>query len=334
MCDDYMTWLRERQGIHADTIDTGLECNSMVARPWIYEEYLHPTNWVVDQSINFLQRKDPSKPFFLMMSFVRPHSPLDPPKYYFDMYQDKDIPEPLMGDWADTEARDIVDKKMLKKARAAYCGCITHIDHQIGRFMQSMSDNDVLRNTIIVFTADHGDMLGDHNLYRKALPYKGSVSIPFLVYDQGNLLEIKSGVRLNQLVELRDIMPSLLDIASAEIPCKVEGKSVVPLLRGENTPWREYIHGEHTWMEKSSQFIVTEKDKYIWFCTTGREQYFDLENDPGELHDLIKDSGKGQRIAYLRKLLVKELDGREEGYSNGTILIPGDKQKKCLSHIL
>jgi arylsulfatase A-like enzyme len=282
-----------------------------------------------------------------MMSFVRPHSPLDPPKYYFDMYQDKDLPEPLMGDWADTEdknhegivyntLRGSVDKKMLKKARAAYCGCITHIDHQIGRFLQSMFDNDVLKNTVIVFTADHGDMLGDHNLFRKSLPYRGSASIPFLVYDSGNLLGIKSR-RLNQLVELRDIMPSLLDIAGAEIPRKVEGKSVLPLLRGENTQWRDYIHGEHTLQNYSNQFIVTEKDKYVWFCATGREQYFDLENDPDELHDLIGligDSGKGQRIAHLRKLLARELEGREEGYSDGINLIPGDKQRNCLSHIL
>jgi arylsulfatase A-like enzyme len=345
ICDDYMIWLRERRGIHADIIDTGLECNSWVARPWIYEEHLHPTNWVVDQSINFLQRKDPSKPFFLMMSFVRPHSPLDPPGYYFDMYQDKDLPEPLMGDWADTEDRNqdgivyntlrgIADKKQLKKARAAYCGCITHIDHQIGRFLQSMFDNNVLKNTVILFTADHGDLLGDHNLFRKSLPYRGSSSIPFFIYDPGNLLGIKNGARLNQIVELRDIMPTLLDIAGAEIPAKIEGRSVLPLLRGVDTPWREYIHGEHTMRDHSTQFIVTEKDKYIWYCTTGREQYFDLENDPDELRDLINDSNKKDRIDCLRKLLIYELDGREEGYSNGNNLIPGIGQVNCLSHIL
>ena len=345
ICDDYMTWLREHRGIHADTIDTGLDCNSWVSRPWIYEEHLHPTNWVVDQSIEFLRRKDPSKPFFLMMSFVRPHSPLDPPQYYFDMYKNKNLPEPFMGDWADTEDREHegiiyntlrgkVDTKQVKKARAAYYGCITHIDHQIGRFLQSVFDHDALHNTVFIFTSDHGDLLGDHNLFRKALPYRGSISIPFFVYDPGNMLGMKTGTQLNQLAELRDIMPTILDITGTKIPAGVEGKSIAPLLRGVGPPWREYIHGEHTMQDHSNQFITTGKDKYIWFCRSGKEQYFDLENDPEELKDLINDTGKKQRIDYLRQLLIKELTGREEAYTDGVILKPGNNQRNCLSHIL
>ena len=343
--DDYIRYLKDKMGIQADIIDTGLECNSWVARPWIYQEHLHPTNWVVDQSIDFLRRKDPAKPFFLTMSFVRPHSPLDPPDYYFNMYIDKDIPAPFMGDWADTEdknrdgiayntSRGIVDKKAVKKARAAYYGCISHIDHQLGRFLQSLFDHNVRDNTIILFTSDHGDLLGDHNLFRKFVPYKGSASIPFFIYDRGNLLGIESGTQFNQLVELRDIMPSLLSFAGIEIPDSVEGKSVLPLLKNENVSWREYIHGEHANGIDSSQFIVTEKDKYIWFPYTNREQYFDLENDPDELRNLIKETGRRQRIEYLKKFLVQELAGREEGYSDGNTLIPGKTQKPCLSHIL
>ena len=345
ICDDYMQWLRERKGINADTIDTGPECNSWVARTWIYEEQFHPTNWVVDQSMDFLRRKDPSKPFFLTMSFVRPHSPLDPPEYYYNLYQDKDIPMPLMGGWADTEdknregiaynnSRGIVDAKAVKKARAAYYGCITHIDHQIGRFLQALSDHDSLNNTIILFTSDHGDMLGDHNLYRKSLPYRGSASIPFFIYDPGNLLKLTPGKQINKLAELRDVMPTLLSIAGASIPGDVEGKSLLPLLKGENTGWREYIHGEHTAGDNSNHYIVTEKDKYIWFSRSNREQYFDLEKDPDELCDAINEANYSERIGYLRKQLVRELADREEGYSNGKELIPGKAARPCLPHIL
>ena len=325
VCDDYINWLRERQGIYADTIDTGPECNSWVARPWVYQEHLHPTNWVTDRSIDFLRRKDPSRPFFLMMSFVRPHSPLDPPEYYFNMYQDKDVPAPLMGDWAEKEdnsreglkfnaSQGIIDKKALKKARAAYYGCITHIDHQIGRFLQSLSDHGVLNNTIILFTSDHGDLLGDHNLFRKSLPYRGSASIPLLIYDPGGLLGFRSGTRIDEVVELRDIMPSLLSFAGINIPGTVEGKSVLPLLKGEKSSWREYIHGEHTRDNYSNHYIVTGKDKYIWFSRTKREQYFDLDSDPDELHNLINETGRKQRIQYLRNILAQELADREESY--------------------
>jgi arylsulfatase A-like enzyme len=261
------------------------------------------------------------------------------------MYQDKDIPMPLMGDWAENEdthndgivyntSRGIVDKKQLKKARAAYYGCISHIDHQLGRFMQALSNHGVDANTIILFTSDHGDLLGDHNLFRKALPYKGSAGSPFLMYDPGNSLGIKPGTRIDEVVELRDVMPSLLACAGIDIPATVEGKSVLPLLRNENTTWREYIHGEHTWGENSNQYIVTEKDKYIWFSRTNREQYFDLANDPDELRNLINDSNRKQRIEYLRKCLVQELADREEGYSDGNSLIPGTGQRTCLSCVL
>ena len=324
ICDDYLTWLRDKKGINADIIDTGLECNSRVARPWLYEEQLHPTNWAVSESIDFLRRKDPTKPFFLTMSLVRPHSPLDPPQYYFDMYQDQDVPMPLMGDWAEKDdttgeglryncRSGIVPEKDIKKARAAYYGCITHIDHQIGRFLQALHDHDALDNTVILFTSDHGDLLGDHNLYRKSLPYKGSAAIPLVVHDSGNSLGIRQGAQINQVVELRDIMPTLLDIAGADIPVTVEGQSLLPLLRGQSHPWREYLHGEHICDDLSNHWIATENDKYVWFSRTGREQYFDLDSDPDELHNLAGQESRSKRIAYLRSLLAHELVGREDG---------------------
>ena len=342
--DDYLYWLKGKIGIQADAIDTGLECNSWVARPWIYDEHLHPTNWVVTEPIDFLRKKDPTKPFFLTMSFVRPHSPLDPPQYYFDMYQGK-ANAPLMGDWAETEdvnnegliyntLRGKVDEKQLQRARAAYYGCITHIDHQIGRFMRAMFDYNALQNTIILFTSDHGDLLGDHNLFRKSLPYKGSAGVPFIVYDPGNHLKIKPGTRVSEVVELRDIMPTLLDIAGVDIPETVDGKSVLPLIKGDDKEWREYIHGGHTQGMDTNQFIVTKKDKYIWFAKTGREQYFDLENDPDELCNLIGSDNCQERIAYLREMLVKELAGREDGYSDGVNLITKPTEMSILPNIL
>lgn len=343
--DDYLDWLREKRGMDTDLIDSGLDCNSWVARPWMYDETLHPTNWVVTRSIEFLKRKDPTKPFFLMSSFVRPHSPLDPPQAYFDMYKDRDLAEPYMGDWADTVDADkngrivdcyngIIDPRGLKRARAAYYALITHIDHQIGRLLQALWEYGELNNTIILFTSDHGDLLGDHNLIRKSYPYEGSTSIPFIIYDPGNHLGIKNNTVINKLVELRDVMPTLLDLVGAPIPESVEGHSVRPLLSGDCDNWREYIHGEHQFREDSNHFIVTEKDKYIWYSQTGEEQYFDLENDPHELKNIIHDEGEKERIDYLRKLLIKELTGREEGYTDGEKLIVGRKPINSLKHIL
>ncbi len=227
-----------------------------------------------------------------------------------------------------------MNQKTLKRALAAYYGLITHIDHQIGRFIISLKESNELTNTIMIFTSDHGDMLGDHNLFRKAIPYQGSVSVPFIVYDPGNNLDSEQGAVIDNIVELRDIMPTLLDMAGEKIPESVEGKSLKPLIENEETEWREYIHGEHSYGEDSSHYIVTEKDKYIWFSQTGEEQYFDLLNDPLEKKDLSETRKHKDRVKEMRNILIEELSDREERYTDGNKLIVGQKAQPCLSHIL
>lgn len=333
--DDYLKWLRERLGSDVDIIDSGLECNSWVARPWHLSEQFHPTNWVVNESIDFLRRRDPTRPFFLKMSFVRPHSPLDPPQAYFDQYIHQDIPLPPVGDWAEYEdhnedgryidaVKGVISPRALKRQRAAYYGLITHIDHQIGRFLQSLIEYGLRENTVILFVSDHGDMLGDHNWFRKSVPYQGSVNVPFLIYDPGRLLKCKHNQLNDDVVELRDIMPTLLDIAGIEIPDTVDGLSLKRRLE-EGTPWRDYIHGEHTYGQWSNHYITNGSEKYIWFSQTGREQYFRLDQDPAELRDLAQLPEHRERLAYWRHVMVEALAHREEGYSDGRNLIVGRK---------
>ena len=95
---------------------------------------------------------------------------------------------------------------------------------------------------------------------------------------------------------------------------------------------REYLHGEHSLGMDSMHFIVTKTDKYIWYSQTGRELYFDLEADPHESHDAIADAEYADRVAYLRSCLIRELDGREEGYSDGSRLIVGQTPLTVLKH--
>lgn len=343
-CDDYLPWLRQRLGPEADMIDLGLGCNSWVARPWMYPEHLHPTNWTVDRSIDFLRRRDPTKPFFMMTSFVRPHSPLDPPKAYYDQYINQEFPDVPMGDWVDaadtpenhwlTDCYDgKLDPRALHRARAAYYGLITHIDHQIGRLLEALFEYEVAQNTIILFTSDHGDLMGDHNMFRKNYPYQGAMNVPFILYDPNDLLHLQKGADRRDLVELRDVMPTLLECAGVPIPDSVEGKSVLPLARGEEVEWRDYIHGEHSRREHSYQTIVTQQYKYIWFSDDGREQFFDLESDPTELYNLIEEKSLQEEIDRCRKLLIQELTGREEGYTDGKQLIVGRRPLNCLEHI-
>ncbi len=87
----------------ADVSETGIDPNSWIARPWPYEERLHPTNWVTTESINFLRNRDRDKPFFLMSSYVRPHQPFDAPQPFFDYYRDKELRAPFVGSWENDE---------------------------------------------------------------------------------------------------------------------------------------------------------------------------------------------------------------------------------------
>ncbi|MUV36889.1 Arylsulfatase [Lentibacillus sp. JNUCC-1] len=344
--DDYLAWLRNKVGADLDLLDMGLDCNSSVtARPWQLPEKYHPTNWVVSESIDFLRRRDPTKPFFLKMSFVRPHPPFDPPQTFFDQYINETLPDPVVGEWARDDDpylagldpltdHGLVPPKRLKRARAAYYALISHIDNQIGRFLLALHEYGELENTVILFASDHGEMLGDHHRFAKSLPYEGSTAVPFIVSDPGNRLGLARGSRVSEPVEMRDIMPTLLDAAGASIPETVDGQSVLPLARGKKIDWRAHIHGEHALGEESHHFVTNGKEKFIWFSQTGDEQFFDLQLDPGEKQNLINDPDHQTAIQAWREKLIDALKGREEGYTDGKILLVGKQPQTVLSHIL
>ena len=301
----------------------------------MYEERLHPTNWVTDRSIDFLRRRDRSMPFFLMASYLRPHPPFDAPEAFFDLYRHRELTPPAIGDWADRERLQrlgrltdadtgSVDPELMRQARIGYYACISHLDNQIGRLLDALKDDGRYQDTVILFTSDHGELLGDHYTFRKTRPYQGSIHIPLIL---SGVPGMERGSRCSRLAELRDILPTLTELAGGEIPESIDGMSLLH----DNS--REYLHGEHSGGDLGNQYIVTEHDKYCWFMESGREQYFRLDSDPQELHDAIGDPECRERIEYLRGILIKELAGREEGYTDGVRLIPGRPQRSCLSFL-
>ncbi|MGQ9662350.1 MAG: arylsulfatase [Kiritimatiellia bacterium] len=342
LIDDYLPWLRRELGRDADYFEHGLNCNSIVARPWDKEEYLHPTNYVTAQAIDFLRRRDPRKPFFLFISYHRPHPPYDPPSWAFEQYIGRDMPQPPRGDWvevlkpyatpgrSDAFVDPTVPPYLLQRARAGYYGHITHIDQQINRFLETLAEYDLRDSTVVMFVADHGEMLGDHTLFRKAYPYEGSARVPLLLSGPG-WLGIKPNCVHSHVIELRDIMPTLLDCAGLPIPPSVEGKSFLPIARGEAVSWRQYLHGEHVIFGQSLQWLTDGREKYVWWSGTGYEQLFDLQNDSQECVNLAAQSANEARLTVWREQLVAELTGREEGFSDGHRLIVGCPVKNVLS---
>ena len=341
LVDDYLPWLRSELGRDASYLDHGIDSNSWVARPWDKPEHTHPTNFVARQAANFLTRRDPRKPFFLYASFNAPHPPYDPPAWAFEQYLDAQLPDPPVGDWADifdpyrkpddpTSFVGTVRPDLLRRAMAGYYGHISHVDQQINFLLEELAQHNLQRDTIICFLSDHGEMMGDHRLFRKGFPYEGSARIPMLLSGPG----IPAGLIDNDaVVELGDVMPTLLDLAGLPSPQGIDGLSFAAQARGEGTGFREVLHGEHTLFAQSLQWLTDGREKYVWFSGSGHEQLFDLTSDPHELADLAGDSRNEHRLNRWRRRLITELGGREEGFTDGTRLIAGRPVHPVLSQL-
>ena len=331
---DYHQWFEEAREGRYDYRDHSIGWNSCLARPTHLPEHLHPTYWTASESIRFLKNRDPLRPFFLWMSFARPHSPYDAPKVYFDMYdKNPDLPPPAVGDWEsqfDFVARETDPwrgKRSMKesmRARAGYYGNITFIDHQIGRVLYELEQFNRLdyRNTLVIFTSDHGDMLGDHHHWRKSCGLEGAARIPFIVCYPPEW-DFPVGQVYDQPVELRDVMPAILDAVSIECPPSVDGRSLLDIPRGKGGDWRDFIHGEHnTGDENGSQYVTDGREKYIWFHHTGKELFFDLAADPRECHNLAGQPGMESRIELWRKRLADTNEKRGDKRGRNGKLVP------------
>ncbi len=317
----------------------GVMHNDWTARSFHMEERFHFTNWVTDEALRFLERRDPSCPFFLTVSYLAPHPPLQPPAFYFERYLRTGVPPPVIGDWArlpasggigdDVSADSIrLEGERLLCLRAGYYGLINHVDDQIRRLLNPVIGIPRLApNTIVVFTSDHGEMLGDHYLFRKQLPYEPAARIPLMIADPRQ--KGRRGRLVSEAVCLEDVMPTLLDLAGLSIPSCVEGRSLAPWIRGENPVWdRPWILLEHA---PAFVALTDGREKFVWFVQTGREQYFDLTQDPEERHDGVQDTACADRVALWRERLVQALVGRPEGFSDGRRLIPGRPWKPSRS---
>ena len=330
--DDYWQWLVRQAGPTAHERGHGGDANGWVARPWHLEERLHPTVWTTDVSLEQLAKRDPTRPVFLWCSHMRPHSPYDPPRCFWDMYIERDLPEAPVGDWVRAEDvppgppertawRARLRPDQLQRMRAGYLGTVTHIDSEISRMLQSLGRYGGLGdNTLLLFAADHGDMLGDHHFLRKSYAYEGSARIPLLLrYPKG--MDVPAGT-FEHVAGLQDVMPTILDAAGVEAPDGMTGRSLLSAARGES--WRGYLHGEHSpcySLNTAMQYLTDGRQKYVWLPALGVEQLFDLTKDREELHDLAGDPAHAQNLATWRRRLVEILSARGDGFTDGDKLV-------------
>jgi arylsulfatase len=327
----------ESGGIRKLVAKLGLSYNGWEAKPWPLAEELHPNVWIVSQARKTVKETPVGQPLFLTTSFYSPHPPLSPPKRCFDACLAQKLPAPAHGDWVDWQAlstkgdaaghRVLLEGETLRAAQAGYFGLIQQLDDLVAPLIAEFKERSrrAGRPWVIVFSADHGEMLGDHGFYRKCEPFEGSANIPFLVAGSPEL-GFKPGLRSTQPVCLEDIMPTLLALADAPCPKPMDGVSLVPVLRGERQVVRDCLLFEHAPCYSKQQAFLALTDgqfKYIWRPLDGTEHLFDLAADPREEHDLARVAAKRALVEQWRARLVKQLADRPEGVSDGTNLIPG-----------
>ncbi|MFW5798407.1 MAG: sulfatase-like hydrolase/transferase, partial [Planctomycetota bacterium] len=238
-----------------------------------------------------------------------------------------DRPVENVNDWAGT-----IPPHLMDQCRRGYYAQITHIDFQIGRLVGLMRRMDV-GPTAFVFTSDHGEMLGDHGLWRKTYAYEGSARVPMIVTVPG----AEGPTTCKAPAVLEDVYSTVLDIAGIEAPGPVDSNSLVPWCRGETPEWPAWVHGEHSTCydeDNAVQFLTDGTWKYVWYPTTGRQQLFNLERDPDELHDLSDDADSADELATWRGRLVEKLAARpEDGLSDGTDLIANGSPPSVRPHL-
>lgn len=330
---DYRSWfLSQAPTLNPDA--TGIGWNDNTSAPYALPEELHPTRWTADVAERFLDSYSGDAPFFLKVSFARPHSPYDPPARFMDAYRDAPLPERAVGDWAARHAPRSDNSASLwhgdlgpeaaRAARQGYYGSVSFLDEQIGRVLAALERRGDLENTLILFTADHGDMTGDHHLWRKTYAYEGSAHIPMIVRCPKGWTTAPAGARLDHPVELRDVLPTFLDAAGVTDVPAMDGSSLLRLARDPKADWRPWIDLEHCrcYAESHNWTALTDgRMKYIYQFEDGREQLFDLADDPRELRDLSGVPGRAKALAEWRGRMTEHLSPRGEAFvKNGTLI--------------
>jgi arylsulfatase A-like enzyme len=323
---DYRQWfISEAPGDNPDA--TGIGWNDHTGKTYASDERLHPTQWTGNEAIRFIENYHRDEPLFLKVSFARPHSPYDPPQRYFNLYRDSPVSEPWVGDWCGAfanrpETPDAAfgnfGTEHAIDSRRHYYASVTFVDDQIGRIIAALKEKGIYDNALIIFISDHGDMLGDHHHWRKTYAYEGSAHIPFIVKPPKSFdSKVPSGGSVLQPVEIRDVLPSFLDIAQIPQPSVMDGLSVLTLLENPASSWRPYIDLEHaTCYEKENYWcaLTDTRIKYIWFFHTGEEQLFDLSKDPHELKNLVHDRKYDKELLKWRQNMFNHLSERGDPF--------------------
>ena len=296
---DYRQWFaREAPGVNPDT--TGLGWNDHAARTYLLDERLHPTRWTGDVAVEHIEAYEGDRPLFMKISFARPHSPYDPPARMLQLYADRQMPEPAVGEWCDEFAPPMersdapygnYGKEHALHSRKHYAASVSFIDEQIGRIVAALKGKGMYENTLIVFISDHGDMLQSHCLYAKGpAAYEEICHVPFLLWGFGQ-------GEVETPVSHIDIAPTLWDFFDCgEKPMMLQGESLLPLLKGEQPASRDVFiefgryEADHDGFGGFQPMRCIFDGRYkLVLNLLSEDELYDLQTDPYEMDNRLED---------------------------------------------
>lgn len=280
------------------------------------EEYVD--YWIAEEALEFLSFPG-SKPFFLWCSFCGPHGPVDPPKPYTQIYPFDEMPlpkqrtdHPVTSPKGNPTCRWQDNETLIRRWMSYYWGLVTLIDDQVGRLLKHLDERGLRDNTLIAFVSDHGEMAGDYNLFGKGNFYEEVIRVPLIIVPPGGNAAL---TQIPGLVETTDLAATFLDYAGIDIPPQMAAQSLRPILEGTGAT-RDAVLCEHMTGNptKKSKCIRTERYKYIFSGMGNPSEFYDLQEDPDELHNLYNDPKYHSEIDHHKDLLLDRLQSSEQFY--------------------
>ena len=301
---DYVREMRRRGGLQP--FAHGMGQNEM--EPAFEEATPTLTRWIAEQSCDFLETRDPTRPFFLWTSFTKPHPPFDPDPASWRAYDGIPVPPPIYGDWSASFA-DVpeplrsptlslnhvhrMSDAQLANVRRAYLACVTMADRAMGLMFARLREQGLLENTWIAFTSDHGEMLGDHHLGGKSVFLEASCRVPLILRPPAQAWHAndRMGTTSDALACLADLLPTFLNRANVAVPDGVDGLDLLDLADGAAS--RDRLLGACT----GGFAAVVERDrKLLRNVTDGSELLFNPADDPGDARRLDEDADDLRRV--------------------------------------
>ncbi|MDF1512672.1 MAG: sulfatase-like hydrolase/transferase [Anaerolineae bacterium] len=261
--------------------------------------------YIGKRAAEFLEKVPDDFPWHYFVSFVGPHDPFDPPTEYADLYRNTTVPpaiqDNLEGKPRYIQGRDLgLSKDEISVTRRQYCASIQTIDDSVGWMLEALEHRGMLENTVVVFSSDHGEMLGDHGVYTKSTAYESAIRVPLLIAGSG----IEGGWASEALVELIDINPTLCEIAGLPSQENIDARSLIPVLNKQVAE----IRTETVSAMRNFRCLRTHQYKYIQNYNDIDELY-DLQADPDELHNIAENHSDGMQKLN-RRLSVRFMEDK------------------------